>query len=351
MIKVQGFFAHPDYTIKPGARNAIWNQKLSPSHTYTAANSTFNGLSLGIAQYNGANCGYPVYYAKSTDPIVNVMYCSASFSEVSGGTWARYGNSASLETNIMAASSNDFASTPNGAASRFNYSTSSTGSPSTWTLPSGINVAGANPASGALQVHCPAGVVPCLDADGHITVYQPNGYVLECYAAIILSTGVICCGNCNLTDPGSALDGHQGGMTASLLSNYAGLIKQSDINAGVIAHAMAICIPATQLGNSIVYPAVTVDRNNSYGGTYGQGTRFAIPQSVNLTAHSFDSTQGKMIATAAQQYGFITVDTGGGGVTIRCQNAMTDPQFQTSPPDYTMYDDLQWIISQLDVVV
>jgi hypothetical protein len=335
----------PDFRHRPGRVTAPWNIKLTGANTFGGTN-VFSALPAGVASWGGN--AYPVYYATISDPVVSVLYCATSFTNTNNGTWTRTGNSGTLETNIRAASVNAFDTSPNGNASRFNYQSTST---SSWVLPA-LAVTPNPTGGGALQVRRPTGANPCPDSDGHMAIYQPNGTVLETYATIILSDGTIVCGNANETDPGGLLDGLEGGMTAACLPNYVGLIKQTDLNAGVIAHAIALAIPATQLTATVVYPAATFDRSTTYSGTFGMGTHFAIPQSVNLALRTWESVEGHAIGIAAQNYGCYAVDTGGSGITLRCEMAITNAEFVDAPgsPDYFLFDDVTYVVHNLQKV-
>jgi hypothetical protein len=80
------------------------------------------------------------------------------------------------------------------------------------------------------------------------------------------------------------------------------------------------------------------------------GARIAIPMSVNLSAHTFQSPVGAMIAKAMQNYGAFLLDRGGpNGFTIRSEMNMTSSAF-TNAWDWDTQQDLNWILSQLQTV-
>jgi hypothetical protein len=330
---------------RPGSISSPWNIPLAPSDTCDGT-APFARLAAGLSSWGRpAASSVPVYDTTDSSPVVPVLYCPAAYANIASGVWARAGNSAAIESAILAACSNQF------PVSRFVYSTAS---PSGWTVPD-VSIPLPNlPGGQAIRAYLPQAAVPCLDSDGHMAVYQPSGYVLETYSTIILSTvtNAIVCLNANFTDPTGLLDGTSGGLTASMLPNYGGLIKQTDITSGVIAHAMAIVIPQTQLVSAAVYPALTFDRANGYSGSIPMGARLAIPQSVNLATYPWMCAEGKMIGVAAQQFGMYVCDSGGGGVTIRCEEAIVDPEFVNVPgsPDYNLFNDVAWIIHNVQRV-
>lgn len=104
--------------------------------------------------------------------------------------------------------------------------------------------------------------------------------------------------------PGS--NGQYGGAAASGLSYLAGLIKPSEIAAGVIPHAV---LSGTVSTNGFVAPATRTD-----GGTSGgipEGTRFFLPASVAMPSTVAADPVQKAVFTAVQTYGMILTDTAG----------------------------------------
>lgn len=49
------------------------------------------------------------------------------------------------------------------------------------------------------------------------------------------------------------------------------------------------------------------------------GGRFALPPSLRISSLGLKSPEGMSIAKAAQKYGFIVTDRGGGGITLKVQ--------------------------------
>jgi hypothetical protein len=170
-------------------------------------------------------------------------------------------------------------------------------------------------------------MLPELATDGHLCVLQPNGKVVETYATIVLSTGQVIATSYSVTDPTSLCDGWQSGQTASMLPAYAGLTDDQEISGGSINHAMGLLVPNTLLSCArIAYPAYAFDRNtSSYAGALPMGSRLAIPASINVDSYGWATPEGRTIATAAQKYGFIVNDQGGGGVTIRIRANSPSP--------------------------
>jgi len=340
-----------DYTYQPGRSDSIWRKRLDGTKTYTAAPAGFNALGTGLAGWGLPDpSSIGVYVATASDPLVNVLFVSNAWVQMFNGVWQHRDNTAEAETAIRAAAAPVFPSTPYGSRSRYNYQTiSDTGSK--WALPTWpiIQPTPDLTTGAARQVRRPANAYPSGDFDSHLAIHQPDGTVIETYATMILADGTICCSNYNLTRAGSTLTGQEAGVSAALVPNFAGVITDAEVSAGEIPHAISIVIPPTHLNRSVVPPATTYDRTPGYTGTLPMGTRLAIPFSVNLAAHVFESPLGRMMAQAAQDYGVIIMDRGGAGLTFR-------NQFPTpANPVMHLYsggagNDITWIVSQLQVV-
>lgn len=297
----------------PFDASSPWNESVGSGAGY-AAIPGLSKLATGLSTWlNPNNNSLEIYFAKSTDPQVPVLYCPSAYANVANGQWKRAGNSAAIEAAIMKQSVNAFPTSGNSYSSQ---------SAMAWILPmlpgSGVDPL-INPASGPLLINLPAGDPPELGYDGHIAVYQPTGKVFEADSAILLSTGQIVCLQYHLTDPTGRGDGYENGITASMIPVYAGVITAADIAAGTIAHAMKIVVPPSLLTASWTDPALAFDRTPNYSGNLPMGCRLAIPLATNLSSLKLTTPIGKMIGAAAQTYGFIICDRGGGGITVEAQ--------------------------------
>ena len=137
---------------------------------------------------------------------------------------------------------------------------------------------------------------------------------------------------------------------ASTVPMYASLIRQADMDAGAINHALNVCISPTQLTNAYVSPEISFDRTSRYTGSLPMGTHLAIPLSVNLNAHSFQSQIGAMVAKTMQTYGAFLLDRGGPNrFTIRTEKNVTSTLL-TNASDTGADLDMNWILSQLQIV-
>lgn len=164
---------------------------------------------------------------------------------------------------------------------------------------------------------------PSPDTDGQIAIWQPDGLVFEAYCAVVCDNGDIICTAASFTDPASDGSGLQNGRCASLIPNYAGLIRAGEVNAGEIPHALACTFPADLLSPRAVYPAAAFDMNDGYKGTVPMGSLIAIPLSVDLSALDLPP-KTLVIARAAQRFGIYVVDRGGAGLTVKADQHASD---------------------------
>jgi hypothetical protein len=287
---------------------SVWATPIRSSAQYDSVPAAPN-VPVGIDSWDPTNeWSVPFYSATASDPRQPLLYNANAWSAVATGSWRRSGNSAAVEAAILASSVNVFPCPGNVYSSL---------SLTSWVLPASYNMT-TNPAYGPAMFHFNPAMLPASGWDGHMAVKQPNGKVVETYATIILSTGQVIAYAYAVTDPTSAMDGWQNGKTASMLPNYGGLILDSEISS-TIPHAMAVTIPNTTLAKAIVYPAYTFDRDakTSYSGTIPMGGLLALPPSLSIASLGLITAEGAAIAAAAQKYGFIVVDRGGRGITIK----------------------------------
>lgn len=116
---------------------------------------------------------------------------------------------------------------------------------------------------------------------------------------------------------GDGLSGPRG----SGLSAFGGCIRSGEINAG-IDHAMAVMLSSIRYSSEkhFVWPAsrgddFAPDPDYGYLGNnpdYTMGTLMAIPRDVALSSLSWNTPQGLILATSAQEYGWYIVDSGTG---------------------------------------
>ncbi|HVJ31747.1 MAG TPA: hypothetical protein VND94_01415 [Terriglobia bacterium] len=287
----------------------------------------------------------PVYAAAASDPLQPVLYNEAAWWMVASGQWKRSGNAPAMEAAILQSSRDHFP---------FPGNVYSSTSPSEWKLPPAFKQV-INPAAGPARFHARGDMLPAPGPDGHMAVRQPDGTVLETYATIVLSTGQIVAlsyGVSSLQSPG---DGGQNGQTASMIPCYLGVTDDQEITAGAIKHAMAITVPARYLSPQIAYPAYAFDRNalteaHPYAGALPMGAHLALSPDVDIAGLNLVTAEGRTIAEAAKTYGFIIVDRGGEGFTIRLRRNSDQPNTALRNWSQPLQSDLNAVFAHLVVL-
>lgn len=308
----------PYATARPFDPASPWNALVPSTASYTAV-SGLSSLAVGFSTWLGPDAySLPIYVASANDPLQPILYSAVAWDKVASGEWQRTNNSPTIEAQIKASAQVSFPYPGNAYSSQ---------SATSWQLPETYDKL-VNPAQGPAYAYLPSYATPNTGWDGPIAVYQPNGQVFEAFAAIRLSTGELVALNYHFTDPTDVGNGYQNGTTASMLPVYAGVIRDSEISAGHIDHAIKITVPAGLLDTSYSYPALAFDRgalteSPAYSGPLPMGARLSIPQSIELDSLGLTTPVGRMVAEAAQKYGFIIADRGGSGVTIQVESHPT----------------------------
>jgi hypothetical protein len=165
-----------------------------------------------------------------------------------------------------------------------------------------------------------------LAADGtdqEMTVYQPSTDTLwEFWVARQSSGQWRACWGGKLDDV-SASDGrwrNPYGTTATGLPFLGGQITAEELARGEIRHAIGISLVETEAFDVVSWPANRSDGWNpdSAYNRIPQGMRLRLDPSVDVDALSMGRS-GKIIARAAQKYGFVVWDKAG-AISIRAQN-------------------------------
>jgi hypothetical protein len=328
----------------PFAANSPWNTPLPKTATHGSA-AVAARLPIGLDTWDPKlNWVIPYYKATEIDPKVQILYNPAAWLAVYKGKWRRSGNPPTIEAEILASSTINFPYPGNVFSST---------SASNWSMPVSYNKQ-PNAELKAAEFHVPtSSFLPAAGGDGHLVICQPSGAVLEAYGTIILSNGTLVALSYSVTDPSGPGDGWQRGQTASMLPSYGGAILDSEINSG-IRHAMSITVPPGLLSPKYVYPAYAFDRDAvtngvPYSGDIPMGARLAIPSQLRIDQLGLATKVGAAIATAAQNYGFIIVDRGGEGITIRVRPTQTPSEPSLHSYDPRLDGDLRKIFAALRV--
>lgn len=296
---------------RPFSAESPWNRPLASyasvryAGTAAIAGPRYSALSTWMG-----SAWVGIHRAGSTDPVVRLYHHPDAWRKVRAKEWKRSGNSPEVEATIRAGLDRDWM----GYQANMYSTTLATG----FGLPTGYHRR--EDSYWALEARIPAGVVPPPDVDGYFAVLQPNGWVMEAMAPILLSTGELVSLFVSFTDPTGNGSGIQSGRRASMVPSYAGVIRDGEITAGAIEHALCVALGADDLSTKeIRWPATAMDRNpTDYTGTLGMGTLLALPPQLDVDAMGLETRAARVIARAAQKYGMYVLDRTGSGMMLLC---------------------------------
>ena len=141
------------------------------------------------------------------------------------------------------------------------------------------------------------------------------------------------------------------GTTATSLPFLGGQITAEELTRGEIKHAIGIALVDTDHWNVISWPANRSDGYNpsKLPNRIAEGQRFRLDPSIDVDALKISRT-AKIVAKAAQVYGFVVWDKAG-SVSLRAQNAMTYtsqgmanpyPALFENKPNYAVLNGFPW---------
>lgn len=199
-------------------------------------------------------------------------------------------------------------------------------------------------------VPIPSNASPADGTDQEMTIYQPstntmwefwvtqksNGKWQACWGGQMKNTS---------TNQGIWASGY--GTTATGLPFLGGQITAEELKRGEIRHAIGIALVDSAAWNNISWPAQRGDGTGS--GVIPEGSRFRLNPSVNVDALNMHPA-AKIIAKAAQKYGFVVWDKAG-AISIRVQNPKSytalgqpDPYvaIYNGTPNYSILNGFPW---------
>jgi hypothetical protein len=210
-------------------------------------------------------------------------------------------------------------------------------------------------ASFAAGVPLPANAQPAAGRDAHLVVWQPSSNTMwEFFHMRLLSNGWNS-GWGGIMQTVSQNPGYfsgalsSWGATASALPLVGGLITPSELQAGVINHALALAIPQTRW-NVWAWPAQRTDGNDPSANSIPEGAWFRLDPNLNLASLHLPPLT-LMLAQAAQRYGIIIRDKAG-VVTFSAQDPTPTgtnpyPQLFGTPWPSTVLGSFPWSHLQL----
>ena len=136
------------------------------------------------------------------------------------------------------------------------------------------------------------------------------------------------------------------GTTAAGLPFLGGQITAEELRRGEIRHALGIVIVDTEAHTVVSWPAKRSDGWNpkKEPNRIPEGLRFRLDPGVNVDALKMKPA-GKVIARAAQKYGFVVWDKGG-AIVLRAQNPLSYTALGQPNPYPDLFGGPAWAVLQ-----
>ena len=191
-------------------------------------------------------------------------------------------------------------------------------------------------------VPIPPNAAPAPGPDAHMTIYQPSTSKLwEFFKARKLADGWHANFGGSMsntsqspgyfnTDSWPGLSQSWWGATATSLPVIAGTIMISELQAGVIPHALALNLPWAR-PSQFSWPAQRTDGTSTDPNAIPEGARFRLDPALNIDNLNLPPMT-KMMARAVQRYGMIVRDQTGHAVSFFAENPSQHLAYYGSDP-------------------
>ena len=163
------------------------------------------------------------------------------------------------------------------------------------------------------QVPIPDTAVPATGNDAQLTVYSPaTDQLWEFWKAKRVDGSWQACWGGRIDNVSTSYGYFQNGFGASAsgLAISGGAIGIAEAQAGQIDNAMSLAIPDLMYWKTFSWPAQRSDGNSTTADAIPTGTRFRLDPTLDVDSLKLHPL-AKMIAKAAQKYGFVVTDKSG----------------------------------------
>ncbi len=180
------------------------------------------------------------------------------------------------------------------------------------------------------DVPIPADTEIAPGSDGHLAVADPqSGKVFNFWIAQKNGDGWGAAGGASTDLDGDGRETSGGTSTGSNIARFAAVVRISEIEEGVIPHALFFSTNMAKDGGVCRYPAAKTDGSNMDGvaNPIPEGARIQLDPTVDV--ESLDATPAvKMIAKALQTYGAYVGDNGGARVAFLFEYGPDSPVYE-----------------------
>jgi hypothetical protein len=200
-------------------------------------------------------------------------------------------------------------------------------------------------------VPIPPNAVPSPGTDAALTIYQPSTDTLWEFWRVTNQHGWAACWGGRLDHVSRSGGWFQGGFGASAsgLASSGGMIGIREAQSGVIRHALALAILSPAIWTNVSWPAQRSDGSDTGSHAIPEGTRLRLDPSLDVDALKLHPL-AKMIAKAAQKYGFIVTDKAGAVSVVTENGAALKATTGVDPwvgllrgtPNYLVMRDFPW---------
>ena len=163
----------------------------------------------------------------------------------------------------------------------------------------------------------PAHARPSTGSDGAMVVIEPDGSMGEYWQAARTSTGWTASWGAINSVIGSGWGGSSTGAGASRLG---GVIRVSEIQEGLIDHALVVQSDTVCAG-VFRAPAIKTDGNSTRTDCLPEGARLQLDPSIDVSRIAGITPAERTVARALQRYGAYVIDRGGAPLSMSFERA------------------------------
>lgn len=187
-------------------------------------------------------------------------------------------------------------------------------------------------------VPIPSWAAPADGTDSEMTIYQPStNTIWEFWKARQVNGQWQACwgGKMANASQGSGQWPYPYGTSATGLPFLGGQITAEELQAGAINHVIGIALVDLK-SSTYSWPANRTDGSYSGSNAIAEGQRFFLDKSINVDALNIHPI-AKIIAKAAQKYGFVIWDKAG-SISMRAENPKSYTQLGQVDPYQALFN-------------